>query len=114
MRPASLRPSERDCGRSPSRSAIADRGALEWLSACSHSVLLRLVLRTQPRAGPLRFGTAPNQISHSERFDNPLSLNDVVEAERPSRTSTPVASCLQKPVAYQLATNRSGSRTSRK
>src|SRR5216683_5128674 len=51
---------DRGCGRSPSRSVIAGRSALAWLSACSRSALLRLVLRTQPRAGI--------QISHSEKF----------------------------------------------
>src|SRR5216683_1787548 len=49
---------DRGCGRSPSRSVIAGRSALAWLSACSRSALLRLVLRTQPRSGPVRFGTA--------------------------------------------------------
>src|SRR5947209_3763704 len=51
--PPSLERPERDCGRSPSRSAIAERNALGRLSSSSRSTLLRLVLRTQPRSGPL-------------------------------------------------------------
>src|SRR5437773_2535601 len=47
--------SERDCGRSPSRSGGALRRALGQLGASSNSGALRLVLRTQPRS-PLSFG----------------------------------------------------------
>src|SRR5713226_10369028 len=42
---------ERDCGRSPSRSGRAGKSALERFSASLYPALLRLVLRTQPRSG---------------------------------------------------------------
>src|SRR5260370_476323 len=48
---------ERDCGRSPSRSGCEGKGAPEYFNASRRLDLLRLVLRTQPRSSlpPLRF-----------------------------------------------------------
>jgi len=62
-------------GEAPSRGGLAHRGAVERFHLSSHSALLRLVLPTQPRSGPLRFGSAPaskfltvrNLISRSPR-----------------------------------------------
>ncbi len=51
--PAPLQNSDRDCGRRPSRCAIAHRSALELFPASSRSAVLRLVLRTRPRSHPL-------------------------------------------------------------
>ncbi len=47
-----LQRSDRGCGRSPSSSVIAGGSALDCFRTSSSSILLRLVLRTQPRSVP--------------------------------------------------------------
>src|SRR5258708_1582967 len=74
--------SERDCGRSPSRSVIAGRSALDCSGASPSSVVLRLVLRTQPRSAPgLRFGPrfflSTTSLASTLAANSPMQLLDL-------------------------------------
>src|SRR5712692_8511424 len=94
---------DRDCGRpacrslgagrSPGRSGLAHSGAFERFQLCSHPAPLRLILRTRPRSGPLRFGAAPavkfltvrNLITPSPRWSYVDVSANSLQCARPER-----------------------------